>query len=65
MDITPIYNLQTRLRAAAIAGVNLLQEDFRLKRAAEELKPLEGASPVFAKLGQQMAILSKPCHDTA
>ena len=66
MDITPIYNLQTRLRAAAIAGVNLLQEDFRLKRAAEELKPLEGASPVFAKLGQQMAVLlSAECSNPA
>lgn len=66
MDITPIYNLQTRLRAAAIAGVNLLQEDFRLKRAAEELKPLEGASPVFAKLGQQMEVLlSTECPNPA
>lgn len=66
MDITPIYNLQTRLRATAIAGVNLLQEDFRLKRAAEELKPLEGASPVFAKLGQQMALLlSADCPNPA
>lgn len=66
MDITPIYNLQTRLRAAAIAGVNLLQEDFRLKRAAEELKPIEGASPVFAKLGQQMALLlSAECPNPA
>lgn len=57
MDITPIYELQARLRAAAIAGVNLLQEDFRLKRAAEAIKPLESASPVFAKLNQQMALL--------
>lgn len=57
MDITPIYELQTRLRSAAIAGVNLLQEDFRLKRAAEAIKPLEGAAPVFAKLNQQIALL--------
>ena len=57
MDIAPIYELQNRLRSAAIAGVNLLQEDFRLKRAAEAVKPLEGASPVFAKLNQQMTVL--------
>lgn len=57
MDIAPIYELQTRLRSAAIAGVHLLQEDFRLKRAAEAVKPLEGASPVFAKLNQQMVVL--------
>lgn len=64
MDITPIYELQTRLRAAAIAGVRLLQEDFRLKRAAEAVRPLEGASPVFAKLNQQMAsLLDADCAD--
>ncbi|MBO5144415.1 MAG: hypothetical protein J6C19_02625 [Lachnospiraceae bacterium] len=66
MDITPIYELQTRLRSAAIAGVRLLQEDFRLKRAAEALKALEGASPVFAKLNQQMALLlSADCQNPA
>nr|MDE7477294.1 hypothetical protein [Lachnospiraceae bacterium] len=64
MDIAPIYELQTRLRSAAIAGVNLLQEDFRLKRAAEAVKPLEGASPVFAKLNQQMTqLLSADCEN--
>ncbi len=51
MDITPIYELRARLRAAAIAGTNLLAEDFRLKRAAEAIQPLEAASPVFAKIG--------------
>lgn len=52
MDITPIYDLRTRLRAAMIAGTNLLSEDFRLKRAIEAFAPLEAASPVFAKIGQ-------------
>ena len=33
MDTTPIYELRERLRAAGIAGTNLLTEDFRLKRA--------------------------------
>ncbi len=66
MDITPIYELQTRLKAAAIAGVTLLQEDFRLQRAATAIKPLEGASPVFAKLNQQMALLlSAECENPA
>lgn len=60
MDIAPVYDLRTRLRSAAVAGVNLLQEDFRLKRAAEAIKPLESASPVFAKLNQQMAQLLSP-----
>ena len=50
MDITPIYELKTRLRAAMIAGTNLISEDFRLKKAAENLAPLAASSPVFAKI---------------
>lgn len=50
MDITPVYELRTRLRAAMIAGTNLLSEDFRLKKAAEGFSALSGASPVFAKI---------------
>jgi len=51
MDITPLYELKSRLRAAMIAGTNLLSEDFRLKRAVEAMQPLEKAAPVFAKIG--------------
>jgi len=54
MDMAPIYELQARLRSAAIAGTNLLQEDFRLKRAADAVKLLENTAPVFAKISQQM-----------
>lgn len=50
MDTTPVYELRTRLRAAAIAGTNLLSEDFRLKKALENFAPLSCASPVFAKI---------------
>ncbi len=60
MDITPIYELRTRLRAAAIAGTNLISEDFRLKRAAEAIQPLEAASPVFAKIGGLIRELLAP-----
>lgn len=60
MDITPIYELQNRLRSTAIAGVKLLCEDFRLKHAAESVKLLEEASPVFAKICQQMEKLLAP-----
>ena len=52
MDITPIYELKTRLRAAAIAGTNLLSEDFRLKKAADNFAALSSASPVFAKINE-------------
>ena len=60
MDTTPIYELRERLRAAAIAGTSLLSEDFRLRRACEAFRPLEAASPVFAKLGQMTAQLLSP-----
>lgn len=52
MDITPIYELKSRLRAAAIAGTSLLSEDFRLKKAAEGFSALAGSSPVFAKINE-------------
>ena len=60
MDISPLYELRTRLRAAMIAGTGLLSEDFRLKRAAEAFAPLEQASPVFAKIGQLTGALLAP-----
>ncbi len=52
MNIVPIYELKSRLRAVAIAGTNLLSEDFRLKKAVEGFATLEKASPVFAKIGE-------------
>lgn len=52
MDIAPVYELRTRLRAAMIAGTNLLSEDFRLKKAAESFSALSSASPVFAKINK-------------
>ncbi|MBD5130907.1 MAG: hypothetical protein HDT43_13435 [Ruminococcaceae bacterium] len=50
MDISPVFELKTRLRAAMIAGTDLLSEDFRLKKAVESFSALAGASPVFAKI---------------
>ena len=63
MDITPIYDLRARLRAAMIAGTNLLSEDFRLKRAVEAVAPLEQASPVFARIGQLSRALLNPTQE--
>ncbi len=66
MDIKPLYELKDRLRAAAIAGTSLLSEDFRLKKAAESFKALEGASPVFKKISDLTAeLLSDKCADKA
>ncbi|MDE6282336.1 MAG: HEAT repeat domain-containing protein [Oscillospiraceae bacterium] len=50
MNLQPLYDVKERLEYAAIAGVSLLGEDFRLQRAAEGLKPLAAASPVFGKI---------------
>lgn len=61
MDIAPIYELRTRLRAAMIAGTNLLSEDFRLKKAVENFKPLASASPVFGKINELSRKLLEDC----
>lgn len=50
MNLQPLYDVKERLEQAAIAGTGLLGEDFRLTRAAEALKPLAAASPVFGKI---------------
>ncbi len=64
MDIAPLYELKTRLRAAAIAGTNLISEDFRLEKAAEEFKALESASPIFKKISElTTSLLSEDCPD--
>lgn len=57
MDITPIYELRMRLRAAMIAGTNLLSEDFRLKKVVENFASLSVASPVFEKINELSAKL--------
>ena len=49
-SLQPLYDVKERLEYAAIAGTGLLGEDFRLRRAAEALKPLAAASPVFGKI---------------
>lgn len=64
MNITPLYELKDRLRAVAIAGTSLISEDFRLKKAAENFKEMESASPVFKKIGElTAALLSENCPD--
>ena len=49
-SLQPLYDVKERLEYAAIAGTNLLGEDFRLQRSAEAMKPLAAASPVFGKI---------------
>ncbi len=64
MNLQPLYDVKERLEAAAIAGTGLLGEDFRLARAAENLKPLAAASPVFAKINAGLAkLLAAPAQE--
>ena len=66
MNLQPLYDLKERLENAAIAGTGLLSEDFRLTRAAEQLKPLGAASPVFGKIDAGLEkLLSAPAGERA
>lgn len=64
MNLQPLYDVKERLEYAAIAGTGLLGEDFRLQRAVEHLKPLAGASPVFAKIDSGLQkLLTAPAQE--
>lgn len=64
MNLNVMYELRDRLETAAIAGVSLISEDFRLKRAVEQAAPLAAASPVFQKIIVQAQRLTAPeCPD--
>lgn len=66
MNLQPLYEVKSRLEYAAIAGTGLLAEDFRLKKAAEGLKPLAAASPVFGKIDAGLdALLTAPAEARA
>lgn len=52
MNLTPLYELRSRLKNSMIAGTGLLAEDFRLKRAVEGIRPFAKAAPVFAKISE-------------
>ena len=65
-SLQPLYDVKERLEAAAIAGVGLLDEDFRLRRAAEALKPLAAASPVFGRISDGLEkLLAAPAKERA
>ena len=60
MDISPLFVLQQRLHAAALAGAASCPGDARLAQACEALAPLEAAAPVFRKLGDLVRRLRGP-----
>lgn len=64
MNLNAVYELKERLETAVIAGVNLIQEDFRLKRAVEQIAPLAAVSPVFNKIYVSSGkLVSEECED--
>ena len=65
-SLQPLYDVKERLEAAAIAGTGLLGEDFRLQRAAENIKPLAASSPVFGKISAGLdKLLTAPAEERA
>lgn len=64
MELQGLYELHQRLGAAAVAGVNLIGDDFRLKRAVEQIRPLAQAVPVIKKLYTMAEKVMDPdCED--
>ncbi len=51
MELRELYELHDRLEAAAVAGVNLMEEDFRLKRGHRG-----GKTPVPGFTGNRKAV---------
>ena len=54
MGIAILNELQDRLHMLAIAGTNLLSEDFRLKKTAEQFHAIALSSPVLSKIDQMI-----------
>ena len=66
MNIEPLYELKERLNTSMVAGISLMSEDFRFKRAVEQIEPLTKAAPIFAKIYQgALHILEVPLEQRA
>ena len=50
MNFEPLYQLKNRLENVAVVGINLAKDDFRLKRAVEQLKEYSTAAKVFKQI---------------
>ena len=57
MNTTPFYELHDRLYDRASAGCASIAEDFRLKRAVENMAPLAEANKTVARLRDMCAKL--------
>ena len=50
MNFEPLYELKNRLENVAVVGINLAKDDFRLKRAVEQLKGYSTTAKVFKQI---------------
>jgi len=50
MNFEPLYELKNRLENVAVVGINLAKDDFRLKRAVEQLKEYNTVAKVFKQI---------------
>jgi len=50
MNFEPLYELKNRLENVAVVGINLAKDDFRLKRAVEQVKEYSNAAKVFKQI---------------
>lgn len=64
MSLQALLNLKEQLDRIAIAGTSLLENDFRLQRNLEALDPLAAASPVFAKITENVQKLLNAPKET-
>ena len=50
MNFETLYELKNRLENVAVVGINLVKDDFRLKRAVEQVKEYSTAAKVFKQI---------------
>lgn len=50
MNFEPLYELKNRLENAAVVGINLAKDDFRLQRAVEQIKEYSTVAKVFKQI---------------
>ena len=50
MNFEPLYELKNRLENVAVVGINLVKDDFRLKRAVEQVKEYSTVAKVFKQI---------------
>ena len=50
MNFELLYELKNRLENVAVVGINLVKDDFRLKRAVEQVREYSNAAKVFKQI---------------